>query len=605
MLKKAVLILVVLVVAVVGYRFITAPQADQQARRSLDSGELVGFDTGRGSLAWLGIPFAQAPVGELRWRPPQPAQSWSGVREALAHPPFCKQVLPFKVLGRSMTFGDEDCLYLNVWTPRMDAQQARDADLPVMVWIHGGANTLGGSAAADPHRFAEEEGVVVVSLQYRLGILGWFSHPALREAAAMELDRSSNFALLDMVAALQWVQANIAAFGGDPDRVTIFGQSAGAFDVLALLAVPQASGLFHAAIAQSGNTYTVPQALAENYSDDPQPGLAWSNREFVNRLLVADGSAPDRDAARALQDSMDAEALLAYLRGKSATDLFDGVASRGTLGYFTPTNIRDGIVLPQRSLLDVFADPQAGNKVPVLLGNNRDEYKMWLSEAEEFVETRFGLWKTIRDPEAYDRIAAYFSDQWQVVGVSEPVRALQSSRRAPVYAYRLDWDEQPQRFGVEESQLYGATHGIEVVFLFGADAVSSLPDYARPGDQQSWDALGSAMRRYWANFARNGEPGGGGDSGLPRWEPWTVEQPRKMLIDAPAGGGLRMTTDNVFAADLKQRLRDDPALASERERCERYAQLFLYALSSDFWDEDEYASLGCDAYPVEEFAGII
>jgi len=602
-LKKLIVVLVLVAISAFGYRTLTAVKSEDTALRKLDAGEVVGFDSGEDTLAWLGIPFARPPVGELRWRAPQPPRPWDGVREALKRPPYCRQALPFSVFGSTFSFGEEDCLYLNVWSPRMDPEQARNTRLPVMVWIHGGANTLGGSSAAEPSRFAAEEGVIVVSLQYRLGILGWFSHPAFRETATSELDETSNFALLDMVAALQWVQANIGAFGGDADNVTIFGQSAGAFDVFALLAVPQATGLYHKAIAQSGNISTVPRARAENYLDDPDPGLSYSNREYVNRLLVADGRAADRSEAKAMQDAMSSAQLVDYLRSQSAGDLYHGVTRRGNFGYFTPTNIRDGVVLPEKSLLEVYRDPQAQNPVPLIIGSNRDEYKFWLSNSDDLVETRFGLWKSIRDPARYDRMSAYLSDQWQVVGVSEPARVLQRAGH-PVYTYRLEWAEQPHRFGVDESRLYGAAHGIEVVFLFGADLVSSLPDYARPGEPESWDRLSRAMLRYWANFARTGEPGGGEGDGLPRWQPWTVERPMKMILDGVAGGGLRMTGDNVFAADLKQRLRNDPALGAG-ERCELYAQLFLYALSTEFWDEDEYEGLGCNAYPVEDFEGPI
>ncbi len=601
MLKKLLIAFFLLGAGFAVYRYLDKPEAARISLRQLDAGQVVGFDTGRGSLAWLGIPFAQPPVGELRWRPPRAVTPWEGVREALAHPPFCSQVLPFEWLPSPVSFGSEDCLYLNVWTPVMDSGQAAKSRLPVMVWIHGGANVMGGSAAADPHRFAEQEGLVVVSLQYRLGILGWFSHPALRQTATAPLERSSNFALLDMVAALQWVQANIEQFGGDPGKVTIFGQSAGAFNVLALLAVPQAEGLLHRAIAQSGNTHTVPREQAENYRDAPVAGLPYSNREFVNRLLVAEGRAANREEAKSLQNSLPGNELAAYLRGKPAGELLGAVDLRPGLAYATPTNIRDGIVLPERSLLEVLGDPQAHHRVPLILGNNRDEYRMWLSGRDDYVERRFLLWKRIRDPDQYRRMSAYFSDQWQMVAVDEPARALQASQPGSVYAYRLDWAGQPTRFGVDESELYGASHGIEVVFLFGPDAVSSLPDYARPQDQAQWDQLSDRMLRYWANFARNGEPGGGDD--LPHWQPWTPQQPKKMLFDAP--GGTKMATDTVYASDLKARLRRDPLIASERERCELYVQLFLYALSSEFWDPEEYAALGCADYPPESFEAVL
>jgi para-nitrobenzyl esterase len=568
--------------------------------RSLASGDVIGFEDAGNTLAWLGIPFAQPPVGELRWRAPRPAQRWEGVREALRRSPMCPQFVPLNWLPL-ITVGQEDCLHLNVWTPRLSQEQARDSRIAVMVWIHGGGNTLGGSSAAEPYRFAREENLVVVSLQYRLGLLGWFSHPALRDTAPGQSDVTSNFALLDQVAALQWVQDNIAQFGGDPDNVTIFGQSAGAFNVMALLATPQAEGLFHRAIAQSGYLHTTPQAQAENYIDAAEPGLLFSSREYINKLLINDGLAAGRDEAKRVQNGMSAPDLVDYLSEKPVKELFESVDRAGAIGYLTPSNIRDGIVLPQAPLMEVFSQPGQYNSVPIILGSNRDEFKLWLWSAERFSDKRFGVLPRVRDLGEYNRIAGYFSDHWQATGVNEPARVLHRSQPGQVYAYRFDWAEQPTKAGVKMADLFGAAHGIEVAFLFGREAVKTIPLFAMVSDQHSWDVLSEAMLGYWARFARTGDPGSVGEVGSVQWMPWQNDGARKMVFDSIRSGGIHMTEEAEYVDDLKARLRQDTAIESDRERCKLYAQLFLLSVNSDFWDEGEYLRLGCAAYPPEAF----
>ncbi|MFT5481371.1 MAG: para-nitrobenzyl esterase [Halieaceae bacterium] len=603
--KRILLVVAFFLLLGAGFTLLSSPRSSELALRHLSAGDVVGYEHDTGIFAWLGIPFASPPVGDLRWRAPRPVKPWGGALEALSHSSMCSQLLPFAWLKPRIVFGDEDCLYLNVWSPGLSPEQLAVAKLPVMVWIHGGANTLGGSSPADPYRFAVRENVIVVSIQYRLGILGWFSHPALRNTAPEELDESSNFALLDMVAALQWVQQDISQFGGDPENVTIFGQSAGAFDVIALLATPQASGLFHKAIAQSGTLNSIPQARAENYIDDPQPGLSYSFREFINKLFVTDELSRGREGARQLQDGMEDQELVDYLQNKSPKELFASVDRRGSLGYTTPTNIRDGIVLPRESLFEIFSDPSKYNSVPIILGSNRDEYKFFLSSSPRFIDKYLGLFPRIKDSKDYNRIASYFSDQWQAVGVNEPARVLSRSQPGKVYAYRFDWSEQPARWGSPMADLYGAAHGIEVVFLFGPDAVSTLPRYARASDQPSWDELSDTMVTYWANFARSGIPSGGEEPGAVQWAPWEERVGGKIVFDSTRSGGVRMTAEAVYIADIKKRLKEDTAIETERERCELYVQLLYYALSSDFWDEKEYADFGCVEYPRKDFSGII
>jgi para-nitrobenzyl esterase len=261
-------------------------------------------------------------------------------------------------------------------------------------------------------------------------------------------------------------------------------------------------------------------------------------------------------------------------------------------------------VLPREPLLEVFADPAGYNAVPVILGSNRDEYKLFLWNDDRFTERRFGLLPRLRDPQDYDRFTGYFSDQWRVSGVNAPAAVLARSQPGQVWAYRFDWDEQPIRWGIDMSRLFGAAHGIEVVFLFGREAVASLPLFAQVDDPVSWDGLSDAMLQYWARFARTGDPAGG-DGGLPRWTPWGAGGQTKLVLDAARGGGIGMTDENLRAEDLKARLREDPAIGSVRERCERHAQLFLLGFSRDFWDPAEYLALGCGEFPVDQFRYVL
>jgi para-nitrobenzyl esterase len=597
-----IVVLIALGVAAVKMHLTNAPS--DASVRHLASGDIIGFEDQHETYAWLGIPFAKPPIGDLRWRAPRPVESWEGVRETLAHGNMCKQIPPIVLID---TLGSEDCLYLDVWSPRLTAQQIAKSALPVMVWIHGGANTLGTALATRGYNIAGSEEVIVVALQYRLGILGWFSHPALRETAETPLDASGNFALLDMIAALQWVKDNIARFGGNPDNVTIFGQSAGGFDVLALMVAPPAKGLFHKAISQSGNIQTVPRSLAENYVDDTLPGLPYSNREFINTLLVADGRAADREEAKALQSSMSASELAGYLRGQPADKLFEVVDKRSdNLGYFTPTNIRDGLVLPDQPLLELFGDPTQYNSVPVILGSNRDEYKFFLWKNELLTKTRFYLNTEVRDLDQYNRVTRYFSDQWRVTGVNEPAYALSTSQPGEVYTYRFDWAGQKKSvWGNDMANLMGAGHGLENTFVFGPDAVSGLSKYAVAQNLQSREALGDAMRDYWATFARTGSPGNGGNPDLPVWQAWQDSGNNKLILDRQEAGGIHMASDHMRVNELKQRIKTDTAIKSIGERCELFAQVFYYALTQDFWDEDEYRAMGCGEYPLSAFEGII
>lgn len=586
-----------------------AHRADNNSLRRLPVGDVVGFADKYDTYAWLGIPFAQAPLGELRWRAPRPSTPWNGTCKALKFSAACAQLSSITWRDKPFMIGSEDCLYLNVWTPRLAQQQIARTKLPVMVWIHGGGNTIGFSRVTQGYHLAGTQHVIVVSLQYRLGVFGWLSHPALRNTAndsgAAPADTSSNFALLDMIAGLQWVKNNIAAFGGDPDNITIFGESAGASDVFALLAAPPAKGLFHRAIAQSGSLRTLPRAAAENYRDDAEPGVENSSREFINKLLIVDGRAHDRNDAKTQQQKMDDAQLLNYLRSKSAQELL-AVVKRRSLGmYFTPVNIQDDYTLPPKPLIQIFADPTQYNSVPIILGGNRDEYKLFLWSKPEFTKMRFGFLPQIKNSDDYNRITGYFSNQWQAVGVDEPAAILQRSQGDTVFAYRLDWADQPKIGDIDLRELFGAAHGVDLPFVFGSDATTGYPLSGKAKNSAAQIELSAAIMNYWAAFAKNGAPGNGGNATLPLWQPWQPEGAKKLILNTIEHGGIRISEENISIADLKQRVRGDTNIKSARERCQLYVQLFLLALSNDYWSDDEYAALGCAQYPTTNFQSVL
>ncbi len=605
--KKTISIIAVLLLALVAYfayqHWRNQPVVDNRSLRTTTTGAVAGFSDQHSTHAWLGIPFAQAPLGELRWRAPQPPAPWQGTRAALAHSKPCAQLALFALRDENATSGSEDCLYLNIWAPQFTPEQAAAQRLPVMVWIHGGGNTLGFAESTQGHNLAGTQQVIVVTLQYRLGVFGWFSHPALRNAAATPADASSNFGLLDQIAGLQWVHDNIAAFGGDPANVTIFGESAGGQDVFALLAAPPAKGLFHRAIAQSGVLRTLRQSAAENYSDDSDPGLPFSSREFINGLLLTDGSALDRAAAKVRQQQMSDADIANYLRGKSVEQLLAGVTRRSLGMYLAPTVIRDGYAVPLQPLHEIFADATRYNSVPLMTGSNRDEYKLFLSSNPELTEKKLGVVPKIKDLPTYNRITGYFSDAWKAQAVDEAAAVLQRSQGDTVFTYRLDWDEEADYGIVDLHDLLGAAHSIDLNFVFGDDATQGLPLRSR-ANAAGREALSATMMAYWAHFAKYGIPGNGGRAELPVWRSWSADEPSLMVFDTAQGGGVRISSDRLYISDIKQRLHDDPAIAQPQDRCRLYVQLFYAGLSDDYWNESEYDAWGCGPYPHREFKAI-
>jgi len=572
---------------------------DAGTRRDTTAGPVIGALDADDTHVWLGIPFAAPPLGDLRWRAPRPVTPWSDALDATAFRDACIQLhgpLDGLPADSPRVVGSEDCLYLNIWAPR--SRSSADAGkLPVMVWIHGGGNTIGTANTYPAHRLASDGQVVVVTINYRLGFLGWMSHPALRTADRDPLDGSGNYANLDMIAALQWVQDNIANFGGDPRNVTIFGESAGGRNVFSLLASPLARGLFHKAIAQSGSPATTPRWRAENFRDDPQPGQALSSSEWLTMQLQYAGRAGDREAARALLASMSPEAIAEFMYTRTPAQVLEGM-SGGAGMYRAPQSFRDGTVLPEESIYTRMERSHDYNTVPLMTGTNRDEWKLFMAQDPAFVKQLFGFLPRIKDLEEYNRKAAYISDTWKALAVDEVARHFIIGTVRPLYAYRWDWDEGGSNWLVDYSELLGAGHGLEVAYIFDDfDGPISAPGLYNDTNTPGRDVLAAQMRSYWTEFAWTGSPGRGRDDKLPEWERWTTFKPNLMVLDTPEGGGPRMVKEPMTVAMLKQRVAADEAFPDPRARCALYVRLFLLANSGDdVWDEEDYNALGCEDF---------
>ena len=538
------------------------PSAEPRSTRQLPSGAVVGFANAAGGHTWLGLPFAAAPVGELRWRAPRPVAPWEGVRSALRAGNPCIQFgSPLGGVGAAGSRqGSEDCLYLNVYAPRLEPAEVAAARLPVMVWIHGGGNTLGHAAFYNGEVLAQRERVLVVMLNYRLGPFGWFlppENPQL-ERSSTDPDESGNYGNLDVLAALQWVRDNAAAFGGDPGKVTAFGESAGATNALALLVMPAAEGLFHRLILQS---------TGFGFARTPAPDSSVSPQNIVRKLLLASGRAPDAAAAAQLAAQLSPREQSSFLRSLDPWLIYSEYRDRdGDLNRL-PTVFQDGQVIRRGEVRELLADPAQHIDVPVILGTNRDEPKIFMAFDGEHVRTAAGLPFALRDAAAYEREAQHRALLWKADGVDSVAEPL-SKHGARVWAYRWDWDEQGTAFGfIDLSRILGAAHGLEIPFVFGHFDVgpqSSLLFHAgnAPGRLQ----LSARMMAYWAAFARDGDPGRGSDAQGPEWRPWSGDaaQDRMLVLDTAADGGLRMAPSNVTRESVRALIERTQANAAAR-----------------------------------------
>lgn len=542
--------------------------ADEATVRTIPQGELIGYVSdheGDTAHAWLDIPYAQPPVGDLRWRAARAPEGWDGVRESLDQPNWCPQYTNNLDEGQGyesgLLRGDEDCLYLNVYAPPYAPEDVPTGDerLPVMVWIHGGGNVWGRAEQYDGTSLAVRENVIVVVIQYRLGPLGWFAHPALRETADVAIDRTANFGTFDMVAALAWVHESIAAFGGDGGNVTIFGESAGGHNVASLLVAPQAAGLFQRAIIQSGSADTISVTIAEGSEPDPLDRGLTTSADAISSVLQFIAPPTPEQMAGAMR-TIEMPVLFQAYRDQYSSDL----------GINPPRVIGDGIMLPEDGILAGLERMGPFNPVPVMTGTNRDETKLFNALDPRYVNRWLGgMIIRPKDQRLFNLIAEYQTAIWQVKGVDSIAGALRRSGRNEVFAYRFDWDEESSFLFTNFSTLLGAAHGWEIPFVFHHWQLGGRldPFLWNNNNAEGRNALSGAMMGYWANFARTGNPGAA--SGNPVWEPWDGGQ--RIILDTPNGGGIRMEQGAYTVTEVLDRLATDERLTSDEERCNVYA----------------------------------
>ncbi len=574
-----------------------APLADPLSRRQVAGGELIG-SVEDGVHVWRGIPFAAPPEGPLRWRAPQPAAAWSGPREALRHGAACPQ------LDQSgEPSGSEDCLTLNIYAPAVapNAVPSGAGRLPVMFFIHGGGNTMGSAEVYDGSRLARENGVVVVTVQYRLGVFGWFSHASLRESAPTPEDASGNFGTLDLIQALRWARDNISSFGGDPERVTIFGESAGGVNVFSLLLAPKAKGLFQRAISESGFVTSFTMAEAEHASDAVvDKGLPGSATDVILSLLEIDGRADSREEAHEVLAGMTSGEIAEWLRAKPADEIFAPFeGAGGALGamYFAPFIFRDGHVLLDMDPLEALRTG-AHHRVPTILGTNRDEHKLFLAFTSPHVRRLGPIPIGFDDAERYDVVAEYGSRMWKASGADEPANAMIADEAPGVFGYRFDWDEEPSLLGVDLARMIGAGHAIELLFVFGGTD-TAIAQRLFIEDAASAELLSQQMRGYWAEFASSGNPGRGQSGALPHWPAWRATNPEFMVFDSARDAGLRLSAKTESEAGVLAAVATDRRLANAEERCEIYAGFVQWSTAMT---PEEYATINageCGAHPIE------
>ena len=447
-----------------------------------------------------GLPYAAPPVGPLRWRPPAPLRPWSGVREAKDFGPACLQprAPAYSIYASDLEQLSEDCLTLNIWAP------AKAAKAPVMVWIHGGSLVSGSSREAMyDGRALARRGIVVVSINYRLGVLGYLAHPELTAESPDKV--SGNYGLLDQIAALTWVKRNIAAFGGDPAQVTVAGESAGGLSILYLMASPLARGLFDKAILESAYMISTPELATSRH-----------------------GERPGEAAGLQLGKALGAESLAA-LRALDAADL----AARAPKAGFAPFGVIDGKVLP-RQIVEVFdAGEQA--PVPVLAGYNAGEIRSLRFLAAPPPASAAAYEAVIRA--RYGDLADAFLALYPSSDMAESVlatprdalygwtaEAVAAKARGPSYLYLFDHGYP----AADEAGLH-AFHAVEIPYVFGTRA-RTPPLWPKPPVSGAELAFARAVQDYWVSFIKTGVPAA---DGQPAWSPYAQGRSYLALEEVP------------------------------------------------------------------------
>ena len=569
------------------------------------------------NISFLGIPFAQPPVNELRWKAPRDLTNVPETFDATKLPNRCMQVSNFYdsmdgIEGGSI-IGSEDCLYLNIYVSERALNSKEN--LPVMFWIHGGGNTWGYSASNiyTSGDFVLEHDVILVTTNYRLGPFGWFAYSGLNQSSSNPLDSTANFGTLDIIKSLEWVNKNISHFNGDPNNVTIFGESAGARNVISLMSSPLSENLFERGISQSGYLGSDTLEYAENNDRAGSISLLKHLKKSKN-LEISD---------QELSDFInDKSSSTKFLRSASANDIISYYRPRNDSGGLidVPNVIPDGIVIPMKGIYGVYRDGDMHDK-PMIFGSTRDEDKLFMFVNDDFVERPlsilspiseyFELYVKPKDPKFYDAYGKYMAESWKYGAVDLPSKFTSTNKNSNVYAYRFDWDEQNSDLGLDLllgfnvpginlnldlPNLLGAGHAMEIAFIFKSggllgESYDAITDIMYDENNRLTDLdLSTKMGQYWVNFAYDGNPNSAPYNMTTEWMPWDELSGKKRFIvfDSINDKGITMFNNTLSADSILQ------GIASENisltQKCHIINKMFNRTTLTQTEVDDIYAN---------------
>jgi len=551
--------------------------AHAEIKVETSSGIVDGYKKGR-VIYWDDIPYAKPPINQLRWKAPRAVNNPKNIISPKENN-YCVQ-RPSSLGGpggEGLYVGTEDCLYLDISAPARKKSEL----LPVMFWIHGGGNTSGLKDLYDFNKMVRRHNVIVVRINYRLGPFGWFTHPSIQDFQT-NLDKTSNFGTLDIIAALRWVKDNIILFGGDPDNVTIFGESAGGHNVFSLLVSDKSKGLFHKAISMSGYTTSISPKDAY-FQKDKSSTSSHTSSEIVKKIINELSNKKEKYSNKEIRD---------ILLNLSTQQFFEHYANRETYEEI-PLLTSDNIVIPEAGLRASLFNKDIVNKVPTIAGSNRDEVKLWLATAEYFVELDFSAVGSLlnipnvklKDEDAFEAFNYYRSSAWKIRGVDIPLRGLYESGNSDLYAYQYDWDDHRRYVVADFKKLIGAAHATEIPLLAGnAKLVGGYPlsDLIYPAGRSKLFTSRNMMR-FWTNFAKSGEPGMSTNS--IRWSSIVKNNEfgsSYIVIDNK--NNLKVKEDKKTFKSLAKELFEDSRV-NELEKCVILLQMFTF-VGNDIYDEN-------------------
>lgn len=546
-------------------------------------------------INWDDIPYAKPPIGDLRWRSPKKLESSEYLN--IIQPQennFCVQQ-PSGLGGSdgdSFFSGSEDCLYLDIKRPKKVGEEL----LPVMFWIHGGGNTSGLKDLYDFSAMVKKHNVIVITINYRLGPFGWFTHPSIQSLQS-GIDKTSNFGTLDIIAALKWVKQNISSFGGNPNNVTIFGESAGGHNVLSLLVVKEAEGLFHKAISQSGYTTTFSKKDAYKQANESSTSkhTSWN---IVNKII--------KDKSLSIIQEDNNIKVRELLKSLTAKEFFKYYSERSSYENLTILTA-DGIVIPKIGLTAALSKKDYVNHVPTIAGSNKDEVKLWLASAKYFVDldysflgSIFGVPKVVlKNKDAFNLFNSYRSRAWKIRGVDGPLKSLYVSGNKDLYAYRYDWDDHRRFVIANFKELIGAAHATEIPLLTGDNKLIGDYGFLIYPKGPSKRFTSKNMMQFWTDFAKNAKPGIS-SNGI-EWTKYNGQENEPssyMILDNRRN--LRMQTDEFSFTSLIEDLYKENALTN-LEKCVVLLQMLTY-VGDDIYNEYANAYPGkCDRSESEQF----